>query len=46
MNSKTPPSNIDVDQLKRSKYVSPEGKLEWLFDALKFGKAEKKIIKK
>lgn len=36
-------ANIDIEQLKRTKKSSPESKLEWLFSALVFGKAEKTI---
>lgn len=46
MNPKKARSNIDIDQLKRSKYSSAESKLEWLFSAASFGKEEKRIIKK
>lgn len=40
---KTP--NLDLDQLKRNKHSSPESKLEWLENALKFAQAKKRIIK-
>jgi hypothetical protein len=46
MKSKKAPPNIDMDQLKRSKYSSAESKLDWLFSAVSFGKAEKRILKK
>ncbi|MDA1060544.1 MAG: hypothetical protein O3B47_02000 [bacterium] len=39
-------SNIDVEQLRRSKKSSPESKFEWLFSALSFGKAKKVVIKR
>lgn len=39
-------SNIDIDQLKRNKNSSPESRLEWLYSALCFAKAKKKIANK
>ena len=38
--------NVDIDQLKRSKASSSEAKLEWLWSAVQFAKAEKKVVKK
>lgn len=37
-------ANIDIEQLRRGKYSSPESKLEWLYSALCFAQAKKKIV--
>lgn len=37
--------NVDLEQLKRNKYLSAESKFEWLQSALEFAQASKKIIK-
>lgn len=39
------PSTTAIDRLRRSKQSSAESKLEWLYSALVFGKAKKKITK-
>lgn len=35
-----------LDRLKRYKYSSPEQKFEWMYSALCFAQAEKKIVTK
>lgn len=37
---------LDLDQLKRWKYSSPESKLTWLAAALEFGKVKKRVFKR
>ena len=37
--------NIDIEQIKHWKDCSPESKLQWIYDAWVFGKAEKTIVK-
>lgn len=39
-------SNVDLETLKFWKYSSPESKLEWLQDAMKFARLTKKIVVK
>lgn len=38
--------NINIDQLKRGKNSSAEARMDWLYDALCFAKAPKKILVK
>jgi len=37
--------DIDTDRLRCSKQSSAESQLEWLYSALVFGKAKKKVTK-
>ncbi len=39
-------TSIDVEQLRRNIKSSPESKLEWLYSALCFARAPKKLIHK
>lgn len=39
-------ANIAVEQLRRNVKSSPESKLEWLYSALCFARASKKIFPK
>jgi len=35
---------LNINQLRRNKYTSAEEKLNWLFSALEFGKAKKRLV--
>jgi len=39
-------SNIDLERLKRTKNMTPEQRMEWLYSALCFAQTEKRIVTK
>ena len=39
-------SNIDLERLKRTKNMTPEQKMDWLYSALCFVQAKKEIVVK